>query len=191
MLWYHMGHSNPMEEHKMRFERITDTGHEMYKKAMELYADSFPPHEQREAKSQAAILGDDEYHFALACDDDTFVGEALYWEWDGYIYIEHLCILPEMRNKAYGGKVLELLAVKNKKVILEIDPPVDDISIRRRGFYERSGFTENPYPHVHPPYHRGNKGHELVVMSRPGKLSAAECDCFWDYLNGHVMKDVF
>ena len=127
----------------MRFERITDTGHEMYKKAMELYADSFPPHEQREAKSQAAILGDDEYHFALACDGDTFVGEALYWEWDGYIYIEHLCILPEMRNKAYGGKVLELLAVKNKKVILEIDPPVDDISIRRRGFYERSGFTEN------------------------------------------------
>ena len=29
-------------------------------------------------------------------------------------------------------------------MILEIDPPVDDISIRRRGFYERSGFVENP-----------------------------------------------
>ena len=123
----------------MRFDRITDTQHEMYKKAMELYANSFPLHEQREAKSQATILGDDEYHFALAYDGDTFVGEALYWEWDGYIYVEHLCILPEMRNKAYGGKVLELLAAENKKVILEIDPPVDDISIRRRGFYERSG----------------------------------------------------
>ena len=146
----------------MRFERITDTGHEMYKKAMELYADSFPMHEQREAKSQAAILGDDEYHFALAYDGDTFVGE-----------------------------VLELLAAGNKKVILEIDPPVDDISIRRRGFYERSGFAENPYAHVHPPYHRGNKGHELVVMSRPGKLSAEEYDRFRGYLNGHVMKDVF
>ena len=35
----------------MRFERITDTQHEMYKKAMVLYADSFPPHEQREAVS--------------------------------------------------------------------------------------------------------------------------------------------
>lgn len=175
----------------MRFERITDTQHEMYKRAMVLYADSFPLHEQREAKSQAAILGDSEYHFALAYDDDTFVGEALYWEWDGYIYAEHLCILSEMRNKAYGGKVLELLAAENKKVILEIDPPVDDISIRRRGFYERSGFAENPYAHVHPPYHRGYKGHELVVMSRPGKLSAAEYNCFRDYLNGHVMKNVF
>ena len=175
----------------MRFERITDTQHEMYKKAMVLYADSFPPHEQREAKSQAAILGDDEYHFALAYDDDSFVGEALYWEWASYIYVEHLCILPEMRNKAYGGKVLELLAAKNKKVILEIDPPVDDISVRRRGFYERSGFVENSYAHVHPPYHRGNKGHELVVMSYPGALSPEEYDCFRDYLNGHVMKDAF
>ena len=50
----------------MRFDRITDTQHEIYKKAMELYANSFPMHEQREAKSQAAILGDSEYHFALA-----------------------------------------------------------------------------------------------------------------------------
>ena len=122
----------------MRFERITDTQHEMYKRAMVLYADSFPLHEQREAQSQASILGDSEYHFALAYDGETFVGEVLYWEWDGYIYVEHLCILSEMRNKAYGGKVLELLAAENKKVILEIDPPVDDISIRRRGFYERS-----------------------------------------------------
>lgn len=99
----------------MRFDRITDTQHEMYKKAMELYANSFPLHEQCEAKSQASILGDSEYHFALAYDGETFVGEVLYWEWDGYIYAEHLCILSEMRNKAYGGKVLELLAAENKR----------------------------------------------------------------------------
>ena len=62
----------------MRFDRITDTQHEMYKKAMELYANSFPLHEQCEAKSQASILGDSEYHFALAYDGETFVGEVLY-----------------------------------------------------------------------------------------------------------------
>ena len=110
----------------MRFERITDTQHEMYKRAMVLYADSFPLHEQREAKSQAAILGDSEYHFALAYDDDTFVGEALYWEWDGYIYAEHLCILSEMRNKAYGSKVLELLAVILEICLLYTSPSPRD-----------------------------------------------------------------
>ena len=153
----------------MRFDRITDTQHEMYKKAMELYANSFPLHEQREAKSQASILGDSEYHFALAYDGETFVGEVMYWEWDGYIYAEHRCILSERRNRAYGGKVLELLAAENKKVILEIDPPVDDISIRRRGFYERSGFAENPYAHVHPPYHRGYKGARACRHVPPGE----------------------
>ena len=71
-----MWHSIPMEERKMRFDRITDTQHEMYKKAMELYANSFPLHEQCEAKSQASILGDSEYHFALAYDGETFVGDA-------------------------------------------------------------------------------------------------------------------
>jgi len=44
---------------------------------------------------------------------------------------------------------------------------VDEIARRRKGFYERCGYAENPYPHVHPPYHCGNKGHELVVMSAP------------------------
>ena len=49
----------------MRFERITDTQHEMYKRAMVLYADSFPLHEQRENASQLRILGDEAYRFHL------------------------------------------------------------------------------------------------------------------------------
>lgn len=42
---------------------------------------------------------------------------------ESFLYIEHFCILP-------------------KTLMLEIDPPKDDISKRRKGFYERSGFTE-------------------------------------------------
>ena len=49
----------------------------------------------------------------------------------------------------------------------EIDPPSDDISIHRKSFYERCGFKENAFSHVHPPYHKGNTGHELVIMSSP------------------------
>ena len=176
---------------ELRFERLTDAAHPLYEKAIELYRISFPYHEQREAPSRKRILTDDAYHFNLIYDEKTFVGLLLYWETEDFLYIEHFCVLPEMRGKRYGQTALSLLIDCGKPIILEIDPPKDDISRRRKNFYERSGFTENPYPHVHPPYHRGNKGHELVVMSRPGKLSAAEYDCFRDYLNGHVMKDVF
>ena len=73
----------------------------------------------------------------------------------------------------HGGKIcpLALLAAEGKPVILEIDPPVDDLSHRRQGFYERAGYHANPYAHVHPPYHAANRGHALVVMSYPGALT--------------------
>ena len=115
----------------------------------------------------------------------------LYWETDDFIYVEHFCILPEMRSRRYGQRILEKLSEQGKVIILEIDPPVDEISVRRKGFYERCGFAENPYHHVHPPYHRGNSGHELVVMSSPRQISSAEYENYNQYLNGRVMRGCF
>lgn len=171
----------------MNLERMTSTKHPMYRRARELYQISFPAHEQREASSQEKILGETEYHFGLLYDNTEFVGLALYWETESFIYIEHLCILPEMRNRQYGKKALSLLMEKQKTLILEIDPPIDDISKRRQGFYERCGFAMNPFPHVHPPYHKGNRGHDLVVMTYPKEITQAEYNAFNRYLQDKVM----
>lgn len=88
----------------MKFERITDAENSMYEKALELYRASFPLHEQREAASQARILGDEAYHFNLIYDGDIYVGLLLCWETRDFIYVEHFCILPEMRNRAIWPK---------------------------------------------------------------------------------------
>lgn len=175
----------------MKLERIINPHHPMYQKALELYQISFPFHEQREKFSQTAILNDNSYHFELVYDEDIFVGLVLYWENLDYIYIEHFCILPEMRNRQYGQKVLSLLKEQKKTLILEIDPPIDTVSIRRKCFYERCGFTENPYPHIHPPYHNGNKGHELVIMSSPEPVTQAEYDAFNMHLKNRIMNHAF
>lgn len=175
----------------MQFERLTNKEHKMYRKAMEVYSISFPSHEQREAVSQVKILSDDEYYFSLIYEEEVFVGLVLYWETKDFVYVEHFCILPEMRNRKYGEKALRLLGQGGKTVILEIDPPIDAISVRRKKFYERSGFVENPYFHIHPPYHRGNIGHSLVIMSLPERLTQPEYEAFKGYLERHVMEDVF
>lgn len=176
----------------MNLERITSPLHPMYKRALELYQISFPFHEQREEFSQNEILHNDAYHFDLIYDADIFVGLVLYWEVIDYLYIEHFCILPEMRNKQYGQMALSLLKKQQQKtLILEIDPPIDSVSIRRKGFYERCGFVENPYNHIHPPYHKGNKGHELVIMSTPTQISQSEYDTFSDYLQNKIMNNAF
>lgn len=40
----------------MHLERSTDAAHPMYRAALRLYADSFPPHEQREAALRSKVL---------------------------------------------------------------------------------------------------------------------------------------
>lgn len=83
------------------------------------------------------------------------------------------------------------MAREGKTLVLEIDPLKDDISKRRKGFYERCGFTKNFYTHIHPPYHKGNEGHELVIMTCPEQISRETFDLFRSYLNNRVMRDAF
>ena len=80
------------------------------------------------------------------------------------------------------------LARQNKTIILEIDPLVDDASVRRKGFYERCGYVANAFAHVHPPYQAANRGHELIVMSYPHAISQSEFDSFTLDLGEKVMK---
>lgn len=174
----------------MILKRITSPLHPVYDEALKLYQISFPHHEQREKCSQDKILKDDKYHFNLIYDEEDFIGLILYWEHEQFIYIEHFCILPEKRNKQYGQKTLDLLSKKGKTVILEIDPPNDTISERRKNFYERCGFSENHFSHVHPPYHKGDEGHILAVMTYPKQVSKDLFYTFSEYLKNRVMKNV-
>ena len=73
-------------------------------------------------------------------------------------------------------------------MILEIDPLTTDIAVRRKGLYERLGFTVNPFPHMHPPYHDGLAGHALLVLSRPEALEEDAYQAFAQYLRAVVMK---
>lgn len=173
----------------MEIKRLTDTNDPLYEKAMALYKISFPEHEQREAASQRSILHQPDYHLDVVCDNGEMIGEILYWDIGGALYIEHFCVLPAMRNRRYGQKILK--AYGATPLILEIDPPVDEIAVRRKAFYDRCGFVENPYPHIHPAYHRDHAGHELVVMSFPKMLKAEEYEHFHRYLQDIVMKDVY
>lgn len=171
----------------MHFERIHSTSDPRYADAMALYRSSFPAHELRTSASQARALAQDAYQFRLIFDGDIWVGLLLCWDADSFFYIEHFCTRPELRGRGCGQAALALLAAEGKPIILEIDPPVDDISRRRQCFYERAGYHANPYAHVHPPYHAANRGHALVVMSRPGALSPDTYAAFAGYLRRTVM----
>lgn len=96
--------------------------------------------------------------------------------------------LPEMRGRGCGAQALSLLGERKKTVILEIYPPNDEVSVRRKAFYERAGYRANPFEHIHPPYHSEYKGHRLVVMTCPTTISENEYKNFNSYLENVVMK---
>ena len=87
-----------------------------------------------------------EYRFTLLEEDGRLLGILLYWEGPGFRYVEHFAIAPELRGGGAGSRILAEFTGQGVPVILEIDPPVDGVSIRRKGFYLRCGFRENPFP---------------------------------------------
>lgn len=173
----------------LRIKRLRTADDPIFAPAMALYAASFPEHEQRLEPSQRRIMAHEQYHFGILHDEEGFAGLALFWDADAYLYVEHLCISPARRGQGLGTAALDLFAKAGKPAILEIDPPVDEISRRRQAFYERAGFAANPHAHVHPPYRPENSGYALVVMSRPRLLTEDEYAAFAAYLADVVMKD--
>ena len=173
----------------MEFLDLTHPGDPRFDTAFQLYESSFPLHERRTRSAQAARLSHPEYRFTLVYEQAQFQGILLYWEGPGFRYVEHFAISPQLRGTGVGSRVLEKLLGQGVPVILEIDPPVDEISIRRKGFYLRCGFVENPYPHIHPPYRARFSGHPLVVLSAPEQLTQEEYSRFSEYLAQVVMSD--
>lgn len=99
-----------------------------------------------------------------------------------------MAINPEERGKNIGTHTLEhLKCTIDKPIILEIDPPIDRISIKRKCFYENAGFIESDLTHKHPPYQFGMEAHILKVMSYPS-ISDNTYNYFKTYLDNHIMK---
>ena len=148
---------------------------------------SFPIFEQRTLESQIEALKDDRYNWIVICDESVVVGILLYWEFDKYKYIEHLAIYSELRGKSYGSKILEIFCRDNKTIILEIDPPIDEIALKRLKFYSKIGFMLQEFNHIDPPYRNGYEGHSLKVMCYNKNLEEYEYNEFNEFLKNVIM----
>lgn len=174
----------------MNKTEIGDSKHPLYRVFRELYSISFPIFEQRSEEQQEAAFTCPEYHLTAYETSGVFTGFISYWEFDGYIYIEHFAINRELRGKGYGSKILHDFTTSGttKIVLLEIDPVTDKVSEARLRFYEKNGFFENPYPHTHPPYRNGYKAHPLAVLTTRRRITEKEYRLFYKELTDIVMR---
>ena len=87
------------------------------------------------------------------------------WHFEKFIYIEHFAIDPNLRSQGYGTEAINtFIQEQDKPIILEAEPPTDDITRRRIRFYERCGLTLYDFPYIQPAYTPESNPVELRLM---------------------------
>ena len=120
----------------MKLERLCNENKHLFDRAFALYESAFPRDERRDMPEQERAMKNENYHFDLIMNDQELLGVMLYWETNDFIFLEHFTTMPEVRGRGYGAAALEILKSKGKLVLLEIEPPVDEMTCRRYEFYK-------------------------------------------------------
>ena len=156
---------------------ITTQASPYWDSLVSIYRESFPIDEQRPVESIARLITEEPRYTMYAIineDEDTkhytlntkqALGLLTTWEFADFIYIEHFAINPELRSQGYGSKAIStLIKQKEKPIILEAEPPTDELTRRRIHFYERQGITLYDFPYLQPAYTEASQPVELRLM---------------------------
>ena len=172
----------------MEFLRIEPTDTLRWNEVWKLYEESFPLSERRKEEDHIRACTDPFFFPLSAWEEGQLIGIVFYWEWDSYRYTEYLAVTPRLRSQGYGSKMLRYLCDSDHTLILEIDPLVDELSVRRLQFYERAGFTLTPYRFVHLPYRLGSIPKELLILSYPNMIDKQQYSDFLEFMNERVIR---
>lgn len=169
---------------------INSPSHTLFEKMWHTYEVSFPYYEKRLKSDQIKALKDNRYMIYAISDQEKYIGFISIWVFHNYCFIEHFAIEPSERGKSYGKEIIRKLQqlYTEKVIILEIDPPNDDISMRRLAFYENLGFKLSDVFHLNLPYRRDGVGHRLFIMTYPNKISTLEYEIFNRFLNNEIIE---
>ncbi|MDL2221541.1 GNAT family N-acetyltransferase [Parabacteroides sp. OttesenSCG-928-N08] len=130
------------------------------------YVDSFPADERRDFSLVCDLLRENaSFRMYVLLVEEQYVGFITTWQFDAFDYWEHFAIDASARNKGLGGRALTaFLKESPRPVVLEVELPLDEMSRRRIGFYERLGFRLDDHEYIQPPY-PGGSSLEMRLMT--------------------------
>lgn len=169
--------------------QIKTVNAEHYNFTEELLTTAFPKEERRELALQREYTDNNPLFFNnIILDKDIPVGFITYWKFEDYYYIEHFAIHPSQRNGGYGKKVLEHLhKTLNAPIVLEVELPNDEMSIRRIGFYERVNYKLWKNEYSQPPYRKGDDYLPMHLMVYGDLYSEKD----FDRIKYNLYKEVY
>ncbi len=146
----------------------------LFEEVWRLYLRAFPKNERRAEEAHLHLmLSEKAFHSEVLLYNNRFVGLFFWWNFDKLQFVEHLAITPNSRNLGLGKSVLNtFIKERNSTVILEVEPPTDNIAERRISFYKRLGFRKNSLNYRQPPYRNGEGYTPLWLLSHPKPLES-------------------
>ncbi len=147
-----------------------------FPKIYEIMEQSFPGEEYRPYERQLALMERECYRIYGEVDPTGVLrGFMAVWGLPEYCFLEHFAVSPKERNGGLGTAMLgELKELYCEPICLEVEPPANELTRRRVGFYERNGFYLNPYAYEQPSLGEDRKPVSLKIMTTGGYLSPVE-----------------
>ena len=170
----------------MEFIRIEREDSERWNKVWNLYEESFPVAERRKLEDHLRAYNNPLFHPLSVWEKEELLGIVFYWEWDNYRYVEYLAVSNNLRGKGYGNQIIKHIKDSEHTIILEIDPLINELSVRRLQFYERAGFTLTPYRFMHLPYRLEAVSQELLILSYPKMITKEQHKDFLNFIGEQV-----
>ena len=135
--------------------------------------ESFPDAEKRNYADQFSLLNDEHCKvFTKRNDQGKIIIFFTVWIFDDFCFGEHFATDNRYRNLGLGSKFLSS-CIENlpTPMIIEVEPPENDITKRRIEFYKRLGFHLNQYDYKQPALQAHMEPCKLLIMSYPSPIS--------------------
>lgn len=179
-----------MKPETLTKRRVADVDDPLFTESLDIYRTSFPVYEQRRIQDFPLAFADPGFYYEVFLNETGRVVSILVtWRRQEFVYLEYFAVDASLRGQGAGQRILEELRdAFPHKLILEIDPPEDGISIRRLGFYQRHGFVPNPqFDYMHPPYTDEGDPFPLLLLTHEHLLDEKTYRSFVDFHHRHVV----
>lgn len=165
---------------------------EQFDEVYRLFEEAFVPAELRPYDKMKDLFEKKEFIVYIYQNDNRIIGGMITWEFDDYIFLENFAVDSSLRGQGIGGQILsDIKAIYDGRlIVLEVEPPVDELTKRRINFYQRHQWVLNDYHYIQPKLREDADDVHLMFMSYPKTLSYQQCENIKNEITRKVYKHV-